>query len=83
MLLLHPLQMTTMKFQNYTVAKKKLIDTHMLLHIKHDVDHSNQSTSFVVHIPDTDVLVLCLGHLHQINDNIKGIYMVAKPPCSI
>ena len=42
----------------------------MLLHMKHNAKHSNQSISFVVHTPDTDVFVLCLGHLNKINGNI-------------
>ena len=46
------------------------LNTRMLLHMKHNANHSNQSISFVVHTPDTDVFVLCLGHLNQINGKI-------------
>ena len=36
-------------------------DTRMLLHILHG--HRNLFDKFVVHTPDTDVLILCLGYL--------------------
>ena len=59
---------------NYDVpelfSSQEEADTRILLHMKHNANHSNQSISFVVHIPDTDVFVLRLGHLNQINGNI-------------
>ena len=40
-------------------------DTRMLLHMKNNIDQFDIQKKFVIHTPDTDVFVLCLGHLHE------------------
>ena len=48
-------------------------DTRMLLHMKcegNNDDDNVRNKKFIVHTPDTDVLILCLGHLHNINGDI-------------
>ena len=40
----------------------------MLLHIQHG--RSTSFNKFVIHIPDTDVLILCLGYLQRINGDL-------------
>ena len=60
-------QVTIMMSQNYSQEEA---DTRMLLHMKHNANQSKQAILFVVHSPDTDVFLLCLGHLNQINGKI-------------
>ena len=46
-------------------------DSRMLLHIKYESDNDNaERKKFVIHTPDTDVLIISLGNLHNINGDI-------------
>ena len=42
----------------------------MLLHMNHNIDQSDIQKRFVIHTPDKDVFVLCLGHLHEIHGDV-------------
>ena len=44
------------------------VDTKIFLHLQHA--SNNIFNKFVVHTPDTDVIILCLGHLNSINDDV-------------
>lgn len=48
----------------------ELAYNHELLHMNDNIDQFDIQKKFVIHAPNTDVLVLCLGHLHQINGDI-------------
>ena len=50
--------------------KHKEADTQMLLHMNHNIDPSDIQKRFVIHTPDKDVFVLCLGHLHEIHGDV-------------
>ena len=39
----------------------------MLLHMNHNIDQSDIQKKLVIHTSDTNVFVLCLGHLYEIN----------------
>ena len=45
-------------------------DTGMLLDMNHNIDQSDIRKKFVIHTPDTDESVLCLGHLHEIHVDV-------------
>ena len=42
----------------------------MLLRVNHNINQSDIQKKFVIHTPDTDVIVLCLGHLHEIHSYV-------------
>ena len=43
------------------------VDTRMLLHMNNNIDQSDIQKKFIIHTPDTDAFVLCLGSLHEIH----------------
>ena len=45
-------------------------DTRIILHMKNNIDQFDIQKKFVFHTPDTDVFVLCLGHLHETHGDV-------------
>ena len=51
-------------------------DTRTLPHINQKNDEPNSARKFIIHTPYTDMLLLCLVHLHKIDGDIyikKGV----------
>jgi hypothetical protein len=42
----------------------------MLLHITCEAGRNIEPKKFIVHTPDTDVLIICLAHLNRMNGEI-------------